>query len=177
MKITVILLTVVVVSMIFVACGDKQLTKNEVQPLVKSRIAMVPNRTVSFYVGPITDATYLPVYRKIATGKYLTLKESVYIKAAKRRMPLFEKTKAGEKVLQCKINRCEAPVCTRVLGEITKIAQHGKNATATYTVKTVCEGELYTVFKPLADKQFIKPSEESESINLILKDDKWSITQ
>ncbi|MCK5809107.1 hypothetical protein KAH37_09000 [bacterium] len=176
MKIRSILLTIVF-SMVLVACGDVQLTESEARPLIESRIAMVPNRTVSFYVGPITDAAYLPVYRKIATGKYLTLKERVYIKAAKRRMPLFEKTKEGDKVLNCKLNRCEAPVCKRILGEIAKIDQHGKNATLYYTVKTVCEGDLYNVFKPLADKQYVKPGEESEHLNVSLVGKKWTVTQ
>jgi len=168
---------IAVMTLIFVSCTEQKLTDTDAKSLVSARIAMVPNRTVSFYVEPITDPNYLSVYRKIATGKYLTLKERVYIKAAHKNMPLFEKTKEGEKVLNCKVNRCEAPVCKRMLGKIEKIDQHGKNATVYYTVKTVCEGDLYKVFKPLADKQYIKPGEEKEHVNMALTGEKWAITQ
>ncbi len=157
------------------ACSEKVLTTQEAASFASEHIAKVPVRTVSFYVGPITDPTYLPVYRKIATGKYLTLKEHVYIKAAHKKMPLFEKTKAGDKVLHCRINRCEAPVCKRVLGRVTNIEQHGKHATIHYTVKTVCEGELYKIFKPLADKQYVTPGEETESLNVTLEKGKWIV--
>ena len=147
---------------LLVSCEDNSLKPETAETLIKERLAKMPGRSVSFYLGAMTDPSYVPVYKAIATGKYLTFKDDVYVEAAGRKMPMFEATDEGKKIFKCDKNRCTVEVCTTVFDRFNGIVNTGKYANAEYQVKTVCEGELYEIFKPLADKQYIKPETTTE---------------
>lgn len=142
---------------LFVSCEDNSLKPETAESLIRERLAKMPGRSVSFYLGAMTDPSYVPVYKAVATGKYLTFTPDVYVEAAGKKMPMFEATEEGKKIFKCDKNRCTAEVCTTVFDRLNGIVNTGKYANAEYQVKTVCEGELYEIFKPLADKQYIKP--------------------
>ena len=153
-----IVLGFVFVLFLFVSCGeDNSLKPETAEMLIKERLAKMPGRSVSFYLGAMTDPSYKPVYKAIATGKYLTFRDDVYVEAAGKKMPMFEATEEGKKIFKCEKNRCTAEICSTVFDRFTGIVNKGKFAMAEYQVKTVCEGELYEIFKPLAYKQYIKP--------------------
>jgi len=158
-----------------VSCQDTTLKPEVAEKLIKERLAKMPGRSVSFYLGAMTDRNYLSVYKKIATGKYLTLKENVYVRAAKKKMPMFEATENGKKIFKCEKNRCTTEVCRNEFAGISGTVRTGKYAKVTYKVKTVCEGEVYKVFKPLADKQYIKPETVEEKADLLFSDKGWVI--
>lgn len=172
-----LLLILVLVGVSFVSCQDTSLKPGVVEKLVKERLEKIPGRSVSFYLGAMTDPTYLPVYKKIATGKYLTLKDSVYVKAAGKKMPMFEATEDGKKIFKCDKNRCTVEVCKVQFAGISATVKTGKFAKVTYKMETVCDGEIYKVFKPLADKQYIKPETVEEKVDLQFTDKGWQIKQ
>lgn len=158
------------------SCGeDNSLKPETAETLIKERLSKMPGRSVSFYLGAMTDPSYVPVYKAIATGKYLTFQPEVYVEAAGKKMPMFEATEEGKKIFKCDKNRCTAEVCTTVFDRFTGIVNTGKYANAEYQVKTVCEGELYEIFKPLADKQYIKPETtvEKAEFEFSKEDKKW----
>lgn len=161
---------------LLVACGeDNSLQPETAEALIKERLAKMPGRSVSFYLGAMTDPSYIPVYKAIATGKYLTFKDDVYVEAAGKKMPMFEATEEGKKIFKCEKNRCTVEVCSTVFDRFNGIVNKGKFAMAEYQVKTVCEGELYGIFKPLADKQYIKPEStvEKSEFEFSKEDKKW----
>lgn len=146
-----------------VSCGETvKLTQENAEVLIKDRLAKMPGRSVSFYLGAMTDPSYVPVYKAVATGKYLTFKPDVYVEAAGRKMPMFEATEEGRKIFKCDKNRCTAEVCSTRFKAFKAIVNQGEFATVTYDVETVCEGELYDIFKPLAERQYIRPSVNEE---------------
>jgi len=158
------------------SCGeDNSLKQETAETLIRERLAKMPGRSVSFYLGAMTDPSYKPVYKAIATGKYLTFRDDVYVEAAGKKMPMFEATEEGKKIFKCEKNRCTAEVCSTVFDHFNGIVNKGKFAMAEYQVKTVCEGELYEIFKPLADKQYIKPevSAEKAEFEFSKEDKKW----
>ena len=158
------------------SCGeDNSLKLETAEMLIKERLAKMPGRSVSFYLGAMTDPSYKPVYKAIATGKYLTFKDDVFVEAAGKKMPMFEATEEGKKIFNCDKNRCTVEVCSTVFDRFTGIVNTGKYANAEYQVKTVCEGELYEIFKPLADKQYIKPETtvEKAEFEFSKEDKKW----
>jgi hypothetical protein len=157
------------------SCQDTSLKPEVAEKLVKERLAKMPGRSVSFYLGAMTDPNYFPVYKKIATGKYLTLKEDVFVKAAGKKMPMFEATEEGKKIFKCEKNRCTVEVCKNEYDGISGTVRTGKYAKVTYKVKTVCDGEVYTIFKPLADKQYIKPETVEEKVEMQFTDEGWII--
>ena len=162
--------------LMLVSCGeDNSLKPETAEMLIKERLAKMPGRSVSFYLGAMTDPSYKPVYKAIATGKYLTFKDDVFVEAAGKKMPMFEATEEGNKIFKCEKNRCTAEVCSTVFDRFTEIVNKGKFAMAEYQIKTVCEGELYEIFKPLADKQYIKPEStvEKAEFEFSKEDKKW----
>lgn len=159
---------------ILFSCSTPELKENDASSLLKERTQKEGGRSVSFYLGSVTDPNYRDVYRKISTGKYLEYKENVYIKEAGKSFPLFSATELGKKLFTCKNNRCSVEICRREFGKIESINVFGgKNAEVKYTVYSVCEGELYSLFKPLADKQYISSKEENLSASFVLEKDKW----
>lgn len=156
-------------------CADTSLKPADAEAMIRERLSKMPGRSVSFYLGAMTDASYYPVYKAIATGKYLTLKDDVYVEAAGRKMPMFEATEEGKKLFQCEKNRCTVEVCKIVFEGLEGIVNKGKYANAAYKVKTVCSGEVYTIFKPLADRLFIKEETVSEKADFELNDNIWKI--
>ena len=172
-----LLLTLIftLISIFSVSCQDMTLKPEVAEKLIKERLAKMPGRSVSFYLGAMTDLNYLPVYKKIATGKYLTLKENVYVKAAGKNMPMFEATEEGKKMFKCEKNRCTVEVCKVKFAGMSGTVKTGKFAKVTYKMETVCDGEVYKVFKPLADKQYIKPETVEENIDLQFTDKGWQI--
>ena len=173
-----ILILVSIIVFLLVSCGeDNSLKPENAEALIKERLSKMPGRSVSFYLGAMTDPSYVPVYKAIATGKYLTFQPDVYVEAAGRKMPMFEATEEGKKIFKCDKNRCTAEVCSTVFDRFTGIVNRGKYATAEYQVKTVCEGELYEIFKPLADKQYIKPETtvEKAEFEFSKENKKWML--
>jgi len=165
-----------VAALLFASCGeDNSLKPETAEALIKERLAKMPGRSVSFYLGAMTDPSYVPVYKAIATGKYLTFKPDVYVEAAGKKMPMFEATEEGKKIFKCEKNRCTVEVCSTVFDRFTGIVNKGKFAMAEYQIKTVCEGELYEVFRPLAEKQYIKPETtvEKSEFEFSKQDKKW----
>lgn len=173
MKKTIILLLTALLSVSIISCADTSLKPEEAQTLIKERLAKMPGRSVSFYLGAMTDLSYLPVYKAIATGKYLTLKEDVYVEAAGKKMPMFEATEEGRKLLICEKNRCTVEVCQMVFDGFKGIVNKNKFASAAYKVKTVCDGEIYNIFKPLADRQYIKEEIIEEKAEFELTKEGW----
>ena len=164
------------VILLLASCGeDNSLKPETAETLIKERLSKMPGRSVSFYLGAMTDPSYVPVYKAIATGKYLTFQPEVYVEAAGKKMPMFEATEEGMKIFKCDKNRCTAEVCTTAFDRFTGIVNTGKYANAEYQVKTICEGELYEIFKPLADKQYIKPETtiEKAEFEFSKEDKKW----
>ena len=157
------------------ACADTSLKSAEAEAMIKERLAKMPGRSVSFYLGAMTDSSYYPVYKAIATGKYLTLKDDVYVEAAGRKMPMFEATEEGKKIFQCEKNRCTVEVCKVVFGGLEGIVNKGKYAIVSYKVNTVCQGEIYTIFKPLADRLYIKEETVSEKADFEFIANVWKI--
>ena len=95
------------------SCGEQiKLSQENAEFLIKDRLAKMPGRSVSFYLGAMTDPSYVPVYKAVATGKYLTFRPDVYVEAAGRKMPMFEATEEGKKIFKCDKNRCTAEVCS-----------------------------------------------------------------
>ena len=173
-----ILILVSIIVFLLVSCGeDNSLKPENAEALIKERLSKMPGRSVSFYLGAMTDPSYVPVYKAIATGKYLTFQPEVYVEAAGKKMPMFEATEEGKKIFKCDKNRCTAEVCSTVFDRFTGIVNRGKYATAEYQVKTVCEGELYEIFKPLADKQYIKPETtvEKAEFEFSKENKKWML--
>jgi hypothetical protein len=171
----VVLLAVTCVLLFFVSCADTALKPEEAEKLIKERLSKMPGRSVSFYLGAMTDPAYLPVYKKIATGKYLNLKEDVFVEAAGKKMPMFTATEEGEKIFKCEKNRCTVEVCSTQFDRFASIVNKGKFASATYQILTVCDGEIYNIFKPLADKQYITPETVQEKADFELSKDGWVI--
>jgi len=169
------LITVFFILILMLSCQDTSLKPEVSEKLVKERLAKMPGRSVSFYLGAMTDPNYLPVYKKIATGKYLTLKENVFVKAAGKKMPMFEATEEGKKIFKCEKNRCTVEVCKNEYAGISGTVRTGKYAKVTYKVKTVCDGDVYTIFKPLADKQYVKAETTEEKVEMQFTDDGWII--
>ena len=165
----------ILICVFFVSCQDTTLKPEAAEKLIKERLAKMPGRSVSFYLGAMTDMNYFPVYKKIATGKYLTLKENVYVKAAGKKMPMFEATSEGKKIFKCEKNRCTVEVCTVQFDGISSTVRTGKYAKVMYRVKTVCDSDIYKVFKPLADKQYIKPETVEEKADLQFSDKGWQL--
>lgn len=171
-----VLILVFIISVLLVSCGeDNSLKPETAEALIRERLAKMPGRSVSFYLGAMTDPSYKPVYKAIATGKYLTFKDDVYVEAAGKKMPMFEATEEGKKIFKCEKNRCTVEVCSTVFDRFNGIVNKGKFAMAEYQVKTVCGGELYEIFKPLADKQYIKPEStvEKSEFEFSKEDKKW----
>ncbi len=158
----------------FVGCSSTTLTKKQAEQIIKQRIEKTPKRGVFFFVGAITDANYLSTYEKIS-GKYLKIRKNVYIPAAHKRMTLFEPTNEGKKIFKCKKNRCEVGLCKYVFKSIDKLFISGKNATLNYTVSLKCNSNLYKIFKPLADKQYLSPKEEKRVAYLLQENNNWKI--
>lgn len=171
----VIFCAVVAVFVFFTSCADNALKLEEAEKLIKDRLSKMPGRSVSFYLGAMTDPAYLPVYKKIATGKYLNFAEDVFVEAAGKKMPMFTATEDGLKLFKCEKNRCTVEVCSVVFDKFVFLVNKGKYANAAYQVKTVCEGEIYNIFKPLADKQYIKPETVEEKADFELSKDGWII--
>ncbi|MGI6394735.1 MAG: hypothetical protein ACOX2F_08460 [bacterium] len=164
------------ISLVAVSCETPSLSPETAENLIKERLSKMPGRSVSFYLGAITDPNYLPVYKKIATGKYLAFKENIFVEAAGKKMDLFEATPEGEKIFKCDNNRCSQEVCKTEFDKFVSIVNKGgKFASVTYQVKTVCEGEIYQTFKPLADKQYIKPEIVEEKLEFELVKNSWVI--
>ena len=145
------------------SCSEKKLTEQEAVSLIKERIAKMPGRSVSFYLGAMTDPGYLPVYRAIATGKYLKIQDGVYVEAAKKKMTVIEATDEGKEIFECEKNRCTIEVCKYSFDGILVLTQKNKFANARYKLKSDCSGEMYKLFKPLADKLFVKSDVTEES--------------
>jgi hypothetical protein len=162
-------------SFLLIACAEKKLTEEEAGSLIAERISKMPGRSVSFYLGAMTDPSYIPVYRKIATGKYLEIKDGVYVEAAKKKMTVIEATPEGKEMFECEKNRCTVEVCKYSLDGILVLTQKGKFGTARYRLKSECGGEIYDIFKPLADKLFIKSEVAEEKIDFELDKDGWKI--
>jgi hypothetical protein len=162
-------------TMFLFSCADTSLKPEEAEKLIKERLSKMPGRSVSFYLGAMTDPSYLPVYKKIATGKYLTLKEDVFVEAAGKKMPMFEATPEGKNIFKCDNNRCSVEVCKTEFDKFVSIVNKGKFANAAYQVKTVCDGEIYNIFKPLADRQYIKPETVEEKAEFEFSKDIWII--
>ena len=175
MKKVFIALLFIFVSVFVISCQDMSLKPEITEKLVKERLAKMPGRSVSFYLGAMTDPNYFPVYKKIATGKYLTLRENVYVKAAKKRMPIFEATKLGAKIFNCEKNRCTVEVCKNEFAGIAGTVRTGKYAKVTYKVKTICNNDVYKTFKPLAKKQYIKPETIEEKVDFEFIKGTWNI--
>ena len=169
------LISVFFILIFMFSCQDTSLKPEVAEKLVKERLAKMSGRSVSFYLGAITDPNYFSVYKKIATGKYLTLRENVFVKVAGKKMPMFEATNEGKKIFKCEQNRCTVEVCKNVFSGISGTVRTGKYAKVTYKVKTVCDGEIYTIFKPLADKQYINPETVEEKVEMQFTDDGWII--
>ncbi|HSW61047.1 MAG TPA: hypothetical protein VLJ60_09620 [bacterium] len=161
--------------MFLASCADTSLKPEEAEKLIKERLSKMPGRSVSFYLGAMTDPAYFPIYKKIATGKYLTLKEDVFVEAAGKKMPMFEATPEGEKIFKCENNRCSVEVCKTAFDRFVSIVNKGKFANATYQIKTVCDGEIYNIFKPLAERQYIKPETVEEKAEFEFSKDIWII--
>ena len=56
----VVLLAVTCVLLFFVSCADTALKPEEAEKLIKERLSKMPGRSVSFYLGAMTDPAYLP---------------------------------------------------------------------------------------------------------------------
>ena len=85
-----IVLGFVFVLFLFVSCGeDNSLKPETAETLIKERLAKMPGRSVSFYLGAMTDPSYKPVYKAIATGKYLTFRDDVYVEAVGKNAQFF----------------------------------------------------------------------------------------
>ncbi|HPA55923.1 MAG TPA: hypothetical protein PLX56_08245 [bacterium] len=166
---------IVLITMFLASCTDTSLKPEEAERLIKERLSKMPGRSVSFYLGAMTDPAYLPVYKKIATGRYLTLKEDVFVEAAGKKMPMFEATPEGEKIFKCDNNRCSVEVCKTEFDKFVSIVNKGKFANSTYQVKTICDGEIYNIFRPLADRQYIKPETVEEKAEFEYSKDTWII--
>lgn len=173
MKKSFLFLMITIVALMF-SCSKPELKESYASSLLKERTQKEGGRSVSFYLGSVTDPTYRAVYKKISTGKYLEYKENVYVKAAGKSFPLFSATKLGKDIFKCKNNRCTAEVCRREFGKIESIKVFGsKNAEVKYRVNAVCDSELYNVFKPLADKQYISSKKEELLATFVFDKDKW----
>ena len=165
----------VLIAFLFTACADTSLKTEEAQTLIKERLAKMPGRSVSFYLGAVTDPAYLPIYKAISTGKYLTMKEDVFVEAAGKKMTMFEATEEGKKLFKCEKNRCTVEVCQMVFDGFSAIINKGKYANAVYKVKTICSSDIYNLFKPLADRQYIKEETVPENADFELSDKGWII--
>lgn len=155
-------LVLILAALFFVSCEDTSLKPETAEALIKEQLAATAGRSVSFYLGAMTDPSYVPTYKAIATGKYLTFKPDVYVEAAGKNMPMFEATEEGKKIFECDKNRCSVKVCRTEFDSFKGIVNKGRYASAEYQTKTVCEGELYEIFKPLADRQYIEPKTSVE---------------
>lgn len=171
MKKVIFILTVFLLA----ACADTSLKPEEAEVMIKERLAKMPGRSVSFYLGAMTDPTYLPIYKAIATGKYLTLKEAVFVEAAGKKMPMFEATEEGKKLFKCEKNRCTVEVCSMTFDGFSGIVNKGRYANVIYKVKTTCSGDIYNIFKPLADRQYIKEEVVQENSDFELGNEGWKI--
>jgi len=152
---------------VLLSCAEEPLDPAVAERHIREMIAKMPAPAVTVYVGAMTDATYLPTYRMIAADrKYLVLQESIYIKEADRHMALLTLTDEGKKVFSCEKNRCSAPVCALEAGAIEPPVKVGKEWHVAYTDRSVCDGPLYAAFRPLADRQFVRPQEQQGKIVL-----------
>lgn len=157
------------------SCEEKKLTEAEATVLIKDFMAKAPYRSVSMYLGMMTDDGYVPTYKKIADGKYLVFTESVFVKEANRNMPEIRATEEGKKILKCEKNRCTADVCKLEFSKITKLEETSRNATVEYLYDVKCEGDIYERFKALADRQFIKSETLKNTFTLAKENDIWKI--
>ncbi len=174
MKVLLFLVTVMTCFSFF-SCSERRLTEEEAISLIQERISRMPGRSVSFYLGAMTDPSYIPVYREIATGKYLKITDGVYVEAAKKKMTVIEATDDGMEIFNCEKNRCTVEVCEYSLGGILVLSQKGRFASARYKLDSNCGGELYELFKPLADRLFVRTESTEETIEFELGTDGWEI--
>jgi len=149
------------------SCAEEPLDPTVAEKYVRETVAKMPAPSVTVYIGAVTDETYLPTYRMIAADKkYLLLEELVFIKEANREMPRLTLTDEGRKVFSCERNRCSVPVCTLEVAKVAQPIKVGREWHVSYTVRSRCEGHLYTAFKPLAERQFVRPQEQQGTIVL-----------
>lgn len=153
---------------IAISCAEEALPPGIAERYVRETVAKMPAPSVTIFAGMMTDDTYVPTYRAIAADKkYLVFEEAVFVKEAGRSMPRLSLTDEGKKVFVCDRNRCTAAVCALDVEKVDPPVKVGKEWHIAYTLKTSCEGPLYTALKPLADRQFVKPS--SQQARLILE--------
>ncbi len=165
-----------VVGLLLAACAEEALDQATAERMVRETVAKMPAPAVTVYIGAMTDETYLPTYRAIAADKrYLVLEESVFIKEANRAMPRITLTEEGAKVFACERNRCTAPVCSLEVGTVEPPRKVGREWHVAYTVRSVCDGPLYTAFKPLAERQFIRPQEQRATLVLEKRGDRYEV--
>jgi len=168
------LLSLVMVALFF-SCSDKKLTEDVAETLINQRVAQMKGRTVPLYLGAMTDPGYIPVYRAIATGKYLAINDNVYVEAAKKKMTVIEATDEGKEIFECERNRCTVELCKYKFGGVLVLSQKSRFASARYRLISECGGELYEMFKPLADKLFVRSDETEETVEFELVDNNWKI--
>jgi len=158
------------------SCAEDAPDTATAERFVRDIVAKMPPPAVTVYLGAMTDETYLPTYRAIAADKkYLVLEESVFIKEAGRNMPRITLTDEGKKVFSCERNRCSAPVCSLEVASVAPPVKVGREWHVSYTVRSVCDSPLYTAFKPLAERQFIRPQEQTSMIILTKKGDNYEV--
>ncbi len=158
-----------------VSCTENKLSEEVAASLIKERISNMPGRSVSFYLGAITDPGYLSVYRAVATGEYLEMEDNVSVEGADRKMTVIKATEKGEEIFNCEKNRCTVEVCQYSLGGILVLSQKGRFANARYRLKSDCSGEMYELFKPLADRLHVRSEITEETADFELGSDGWKI--
>jgi hypothetical protein len=164
-----------VIVIVLFSCSEKSLTEEEAGSLISERVSKMKGRAVPLYLGAMTDPEYARVYRAISTGKYLTINDNVYVEAAKKKMSVVEATDEGKEIFECERNRCTVELCKYKFGGILVLSRKGRFASARYRLISECEGELYEMFKPLADKLFVRPDETEETVEFELVDNNWKI--
>lgn len=166
----------VFIGLLLVSCAEETLDQATAERFVQETIAKMPAPAVTVYVGAMTDETYLPTYRAIAADKkYLLFEESVFIKEANRNMPRISLTEEGKKVFSCERNRCSASVCTLEVARVDPPRKVGREWHVDYTIRSVCDTPFYAAFKPLAERQFIRPQEQKGTIILEKKGDSYEV--
>jgi len=158
------------------SCAEETLDPATAERFVRETVAKMPAPAVTVYVGAMTDETYLPTYRAIAADKkYLLLEESVFIKEANRNMPRISLTEEGKKVFSCERNRCSAPVCALEVAKVEPPRKVGREWHVAYAIRSVCDTPFYAAFKPLAERQFIRPQEQQGKIVLEKKGNNYEV--
>lgn len=150
-----------------VSCAEEALPPGTAEKYVRETVAKMPAPSVTIFAGMMTDDTYVPTYRAIAADKkYLIFEDAVFVKEAGRSMPRLSLTDEGKKVFTCDRNRCTAAVCALDVEKVDPPVKVGKEWHVTYTLRSTCEGPLYTALKRLADRQFVKPSSQQSRLVL-----------